>query len=265
MNHSELISEEDAVILAQISPKTLARFADAGYLKVKQSGEGPRKFIKSELCQVFGLQLESRALKVEEPEALEAEVEVEESQKTVQSLREKIKISIEPSVEMASDDLTDEPAPVIENSAAFTDLPIVEGNIAIQSDKKVPEQDSALKTVRFNRNYEEQLTKAKADVERLSKLSELQERLLDERDAEVRDLREQRQWLRERIEKLEDKADRDQMLLLSETRMMSQLVLEHTQKKSVFREVLEWFGVLDEKTQTHKALQSPSIEISKKD
>jgi hypothetical protein len=67
--------------------------------------------------------------------------------------------------------------------------------------------------------------------------------MLDSKDDEIADLRNQRAWLRERIEKLEEKSDRDQILLLQETQTIRQLIAVQESKKSVVQQVLEWIGV----------------------
>ena len=54
-------------------------------------------------------------------------------------------------------------------------------------------------------------------------------------------------WLQDRIERLEDKADRDQVLLMSETKMMAELINQQAQKPSIVQQTLEFFGFSDNK------------------
>lgn len=84
---------------------------------------------------------------------------------------------------------------------------------------------------------------ASREVERLRNLVNMQERILDSKEAELTDLRNQRAWLRERIERLEEKAERDQILLLSETQTIRTLVSYNETRRSPVRQLLEWIGV----------------------
>lgn len=90
---------------------------------------------------------------------------------------------------------------------------------------------------RFNQQSE-------IEIERLKSLLAIQERMLDAKDDEIADLKNQRAWLRERIEKLEEKSDRDQILLLSETQTIRSLLAYQESRKSGFRQFLEWVGVV---------------------
>lgn len=88
------------------------------------------------------------------------------------------------------------------------------------------------------------------EVNRLRNLLALQERILDSKDDEIADLRNQRTWLRERIEKLEEKSDRDQILLLSETQTIRSLIAYQESRKSTFRQLLEWTGLVRDSSST---------------
>jgi len=88
------------------------------------------------------------------------------------------------------------------------------------------------------------------EVQRLTNLLSMQERILDAKDDEIADLRSQRTWLRERIEKLEEKSDRDQILLLSETQTIRKLISYQESRKTVVQLFLEWIGVSQSKELT---------------
>lgn len=82
------------------------------------------------------------------------------------------------------------------------------------------------------------------EVKRLQNILQLQEKILDMKDQQIRDLQTQRDWLQARVEKLEDKADRDQLLLLTETQTIRTLVnLNRQTRRSPVRLALEWLGV----------------------
>jgi len=81
------------------------------------------------------------------------------------------------------------------------------------------------------------------EIQRLKNLVSLQERILDMKESEVADLRSQRDWLKSRIERLEEKAERDQILLLSETQTIRKLVSINEGRRSALHNILEWLGI----------------------
>jgi len=87
------------------------------------------------------------------------------------------------------------------------------------------------------------LSPVEREYQRLKNLTALQERILDMKDAELKDLRSQRDWLQARIERLEEKSERDQLLLLSETQTIRKLVSYQEQRRSPFQNILEWLGI----------------------
>jgi hypothetical protein len=68
--------------------------------------------------------------------------------------------------------------------------------------------------------------------------------LIETKDAEIADLKNQRAWLQQRIEKLEQQSDRDRLLLLSESHTIKQLVAIEANRKSKLRATLEFFGIV---------------------
>jgi hypothetical protein len=59
---------------------------------------------------------------------------------------------------------------------------------------------------------------------------------------QVQMLREERDWLRQRIEKLESRSEREQMLLLAGSETVRNLVNSEKQKKPLWNFALPWFG-----------------------
>ena len=98
------------------------------------------------------------------------------------------------------------------------------------------------------------------EVTKLRSIVTLQERLLDLRDSQLKDLKEEREWLRSRIERLDEKSDRDQLLLLSETQTIRKLVTNSQSNRTGFRAALEWLGVLEPQNNTGN---SPLIELNR--
>jgi hypothetical protein len=86
-------------------------------------------------------------------------------------------------------------------------------------------------------------TSPNEELQKLRNLVALQERILDMKESEIQDLRSQRDWLKTRVEKLEEKGDRDQVLLLSETQAIRQLIGLQQKRPSAIRSLLEWLGL----------------------
>lgn len=103
---------------------------------------------------------------------------------------------------------------------------------------------------------------AEREVVRLKSIVDLQEKLLDARDAEIADLHKQRDWLQARVERQEEKSDRDQLLLLSETQLLRQTLLHQQKRSSVFKGALEWLGLLPAPGDT--AAHAGTIEVGRK-
>lgn len=104
-------------------------------------------------------------------------------------------------------------------------------------------------TVRPSQENEEQAAPASAayavletEIQKLKHVLDIQEKLLDERERELHQLLGERDWLRKRIEKLEEKSERDQILLLSETQTLRKLVNAHVERRTPVRAVLDWLG-----------------------
>ncbi len=82
------------------------------------------------------------------------------------------------------------------------------------------------------------------EISKLKNILSLQEKILDMKDERIRSLMQETGWLRERIEKLEQKSERDQLLILSESQTVRRLIIMSHEKKSPLRTALEWLGLV---------------------
>ena len=203
-----MISEAVAVKEAGVSARTLQRFSEAGYLTVQVTRDGERRYSRSQLLEIFGSFQEG-------PTSLSTPAD---------------SLSEEPSEEGPSDGPTSRDATTSTYYSQSEPTPMVE-RVARAS----PEVGDATNSSPSSPLNEE--------VERLRNLVTLQERILDMKDSEIQDLRSQRDWLRTRVEKLEEKGDRDQVLLLSETQAIRQLIGLQQKRPSAIRNLLEWLGL----------------------
>ena len=198
-----MISEATAVKEAGVSARTLQRFSEAGYLTVKVKSEGERLYSRAQLLEIFGSFQEA----------------------TTSPLAPTNTVS-----EAQCDDATSCGATTSTYYSQAEPTPMVE-RVAPAS----PDVDDATTSSAPSHLNEE--------IQRLRNLVTLQERILDMKESEIQDLRSQRDWLRTRVEKLEEKGDRDQVLLLSETQAIRQLIGLQQKRPSAIRSLLEWLGL----------------------
>ena len=242
----DLISEELALEAVGVSGNTLQRFAEAGYLKTQSASDGKRQYFKSELSKVFGI----KDFKLYDFQAARQE-------------RAADNLSVQasaPAEELAPEDS-------VESDGDSAELVLAEQNEIInnlQSAEMPTLEDAHIEDVILTPSFGEagkastdtgetradersssafiQLQQLEAEVTKLKAISELQEKLLELREQEISDLKSQRQWLQERVEKMEEKATRDQMLLLTETQILTKMI-SMRDSKSPIQKALGWLGL----------------------
>lgn len=207
----DLISETDAAKIAGVSPRTLQRFTEAGYFTLEETSSGERLYSRTVLAQLFGIS------------------EQKESERIIDLDREREKR------EQAEDV---EPAPSLKSDEEISsETPSVPTHESTQTE--APSDNTPLQEVRLEgESLNSGLTRHQEVI------LEMQDRLIDRLEREIHDLKNERDWLRARIEKLEEKAERDQLLLLAEAQTVRRLVTMQVQKKNSWRHALEWFGLL---------------------
>lgn len=208
MSVEGMISEATAVKEAGVSARTLQRFSEAGYLTVQVKGDGERLYSRLQLTEIFGSFQETSASITPTEEA-----HVESSCRGESSCETETTSYYSPA----------EPTPMVERVSSETDEII---------DTKAASE----------------VTPLNEEIQRLKNLVALQERILDMKESEIQDLRSQRDWLKTRVEKLEEKGDRDQVLLLSETQALRQLIGLQQKRPSAIRSLLEWLGLGNSET-----------------
>ncbi len=249
MGFEDYVSENEAVAIAGVSPITLNRFAEAGYLRIESDNDGLRLFSKRELLEVFGIQeqiIDNTVAKLER-EVFDIPEEPAEAVSTVQ---------IEEPVELKFEET--------DPQDTQTDLQAGEDHNQIENLVHFPSEEERFATNRQVRAK----TKAVAldaleqELTRLKNIVKMQDRVIDLRESEIAGLKEERNWLRTRIERLEEKGDRDQLLLLSETQILRQMIVHQHQKSSPLRSALEWIGLVNPRQAP--VLPGPTIDIARK-
>ncbi len=209
MGFQDFISETEAASLAGISIQTLNRFAETGYLNVEIDSDGLRLFSKNELKKLFNVSLEDERVQTIRADSFQAQV-----------------------VNAAANHDQNQTTFLHDHSNNKPANDVIKGSLLKIHPGASMDSSKALKKV----------ATLELEVSRLKNIGDLLEKLLDIREQELADLRRERDWLRSRVEKLEEKGDRDQLLLLSETQALHRLIMQHDKKKSPFRTALAWFG-----------------------
>lgn len=75
---------------------------------------------------------------------------------------------------------------------------------------------------------------------KLRNIIAVQEQLLKTRTEQLTDIRSERDWLKSRVERMEQASQREQLLLLAESETVRKLVSSHS--RSPVRAALEWLG-----------------------
>ncbi len=261
MGFQDFISESEAASITGVSRQTLNRFTEAGYLQIEVDGDGMRLFNKRELFDIFGLNsttpptLESKVEKASSPQC---EGATKLTFRPDNELTPFASLSSEPVKEAVPETEAPAAAATITSTKSFySDSPIqrpsresfATNSVEAKSPTKTEEEKGAAAGVSTPSSTEQ--SSASNETARLTAVTSMLEKLLDIREAEIKDLKEQRDWLRSRVEKLEEKGDRDQLLLLSETQVIRKLIANN-ERRSPFRAALEWLGVIEapEKPQT---------------
>ena len=271
--YQDYITESEAIHITGISAATLNRFAKAGYLQVEPDNDGLIFYSRSELEKLFGVSFDE-----DSKESTDTK-EVDTPQDTVgakapesSTIESEITENFEPE---ESDSLYSSPSHssvtsaqqsttnrIIEDSivhlrreknapATFYSTPLYQERQAhteVKNSTVRPKEDK-IKVATLARAQEQELSNdtlsaEQREIVKLKNIIRLQEQILDLKDNEIADLQGQRKWLQARIEKLEEKYDRSQILLLSETQTMNKLISLHYEKKGPFRAAIEWVGEL---------------------
>ena len=165
MSVEGMISEATAVKEAGVSARTLQRFSEAGYLTVQVKGDGDRLYSRLQLTEIFGSFQEA-------PSSMPAPSSEETSDTSCSG-------AVTCEIDTTTYSSPAEQTPMVERVEISTPE-VAAANVAMDTPPLTEE------------------------VQRLRNLVALQERILDMKESEVQDLLSQRDWLKARVEKLEE-------------------------------------------------------------
>ncbi|MEZ4754512.1 MAG: hypothetical protein R3A13_09435 [Bdellovibrionota bacterium] len=230
------ITEQEAIEFAGVSAGTLKRFAEAGYLEVDDP-ESPT-YIKSEICALFGIPEDKPV-----PESNLVEIDFKDKD----GEQELVDLDVD-------QDEVHGQGPLLSQSTSATNLRQGSGG---QEDQ---DQDQDQENLALKPDLASGKDPDDYELKKSKKVIELQEQILQMKDDELEELRKERDWLKDRIQKLEEKADRDQLLMLSEMQTVREILVmqQHQRNKTPLRAALEWIGLIDPEPINLKA---PAIEL----
>ena len=263
MGLEDYISEIEASGLSGVSVATLNRFVEAGYLRIELDTDGLRLFSKSELKNVFGLDNFTSINHASKSRA----VAKEDSSTRFEISRRVLDIESESPPAAPQSHAQIPPTSYAENSTTADTAFSFPNRTEQPSDDKgtnrlserieveiIPAETHSARTEGLNNSIKaepselNQPTTAevnlRTELAKLVERNQLQEKLLQQRETQIKDLEEQRTWLKTRLEKLEEKGERDQLLLLAESQTVRKLVHIQENNKSVVRQALEWLGLV---------------------
>lgn len=263
MGFENYISESEAATVTGVGVTTLRRFAEAGYFKVETETDGLRLYATSELEKVFGSNSKVTSAPITEGAPPPKQFKPWEPPPRTLSPESNGTVSRAVTVEKITipDSSASSPSPGFATQPTGEERqgpPETGTGVSHQSYTTYPSEprltppspDSGTlqssPSQQFNGHSRNQAVVEGLDreVQKLKTVSEMHERLLCIREEEIRSLREEREWLRARIEKLEEKGSRDQLLLLSETQTIKALITIQEQRRSPVRQALEWLGFI---------------------
>jgi hypothetical protein len=258
INTSDLISEELALKAVGVSGNTLNRFCEVGYLKTEVSN-GVKSYFKSELCKVFNIKeikLYNFPNAAENSQSLDLEDSSDSKQNEAQASPAYSEIATEENLSDTQNSEANESSDIISNE--HKDSAIFHSEPAEPTNQKL-EEDSQDNNSRKSWEMSLKLESLKDEVNKLKTIVQLQEKVLEIRESELADLKQQREWLQARVEKMEEQASRNQLLLISETQMLTKMIMLN-KKPSPVKAALEWLGFPQSK---EEQTNSTTVEMNK--
>lgn len=251
MGFLSYVSESEACQLAGVSSGTLNRFVEAGYLDVETENDGLRLFSIDEIQKVFSLSEITPGNSHDKVEEQQTEIPLADFSCDEQAMDT---IDTPAFAEPLTDAKEQEPSPIDrpseELSSYYTEAPAqkvlsITAHLAKQntSEEVSVQELASTATSQQDSNISRVL---EAEIAKFEKVNEVNELIIQLREKEIEELRQERNWLRQRVERLEEKAERDQILLLSETQLMKQLLIQQSEKRFSLKGALRWLGLQHE-------------------
>lgn len=213
MSVTDLLSVTDCATLVHVSEETIREYARLGFLTPEGEGDQMR-FKEQELRSIFGAELRE-AEPSRSGELPSSAVDVPQP-----FLREQIEVSKAASSQGAEGEAS--------------------GETFVQRFRRMRADASANTAPSAAEQWGTFEIRGRTEREAASRDERLLTVVNSQLNEEVRMLRDERDWLRQRLEKLEARSERDQMLLLSESENVRGLVDMHQNRKPFWLRALPW-------------------------
>lgn len=261
---------EESARIAGVSPETIEQYAAFGLLKKSDSGDGtPPRFSETDIRSLFYTKQQLQA--AAESEERLPEREDEQINRAVNDKPQAAETG-SPAVEAGTREET-EPVkdagpvkdPGVKKPAATltlrSEVPTLDrilddaadDSAAVEEKAASAEADARSKAAAVDSSAENASDSSVSSGQQVPALA--QSELLEINKSlrqQVEMLQEERDWLRQRVERLEQRSEREQMLLLSENETVRRLISsreQHADRRSIWRFALPWFGFSDDKQQ----------------
>lgn len=237
------VTLEQACHFVGVGHETLLRFLEAGYFPGSSKESG---ISVAALEAVFGVRIPSQFVR----DAKLASSPAPSSMPEIQT--ETLEPEIAPEVLRAS---PASPAAEPSSSTGSVAENNLHSNVTMSSSHQghqgiiEPESDSS------ERLKQVETSEAFTSVPRRN-LMDMYERLIGKMEEEIKSLKSERDWLKARIERFEEKTSRDQVLMLAETQTIRTLIAQHEQSKSPVKSALRWLGLLPAPEESSTATKS---------
>jgi predicted site-specific integrase-resolvase len=258
----DYLSDSESARICGVSINTLNRFIETGYLKVEHDHDGLRLFSKDQLKRVFGVgeSAFSKQTRINRPIAGNAAIKIDEVKISVP--KEQVSSETAPATEPQPEKPThlkivradeQEASPTSESLTSASSIPLESLEtkpMAAQSAPLQAPQPQEIVATQYNPALIEKISSLESDNQvlemertKLQNVITLLEKMLEIRESEIDSLKRQQQWLETRVEKMEERSHREQLLLLAESETVRKLVV--MQKRSPVRAALEWLGLAE--------------------
>jgi DNA-binding transcriptional MerR regulator len=206
----EYLPLDQSALLAKVTPETILQYEKFGLLSSKL--EGDKKFYsKRDLSSVFRSTMSSSSGSYVSGSENSAQTKIQTTEKSVASEQ------INPT----------QSQPQMNSLKAET-----------STEKSIPEQSASSLNSQIETSFQSNSgTTSSAPSARIESSYELLQLMGSLKD-QIQMLKDERDWLRTRVEKLETRSSRDQVLLLSESRTVRSLVQS---RKGLLSRALPWF------------------------
>ena len=254
---SAFIGAEELIAKGVLTAKTLARYSESGYLKMLQGVDGENYYRRTDLAKLFGISTDT-LVGVDKIPTRRLEEGHEPSHFSNSD-------SIEPSSNDSAIAGVEDESPILLESEGVTKE---SANHRISQRGELAQGELEAQVIAQEASPERsihseaapnamQLTQFIQENARLAQLVNMHQETIKERSQRVSELLDERAWLRERVEKLEEQLARTQVLMLSGNQTIQELVTRR-ERRSPLQRALGWFGLGSE--EQHRSQGAQQLE-----